>query len=107
MNTSITIQQIYTSKTSLEGEIVAVDFIFEGEKDGYVANIFASVNLNPADASSFIQLEDTTEEMVVGWIRDALGAKQAEYEAILDSRIESQKTPLISTEIPWKKENLI
>jgi hypothetical protein len=101
MNTEIKIQQIYTNNSRIDGEIVVVDVVIEGEKDGYSSNVFASVQLNPADAANFIQLKDTTEEVVVGWVRDALGAKIGEYEAIVNDRIESQKNPLISTPLPW------
>jgi len=107
MNTQIKIQQIYTNNSRIDGEIALAVFILEAEADGYNSSVYGEVKLNPADASHFIALNDTTEEMVAQWVKDALGDKVADYKRIAQERIDAQKNPLVSTKIPWEIEEII
>jgi hypothetical protein len=107
MNYEIKINQIFTSNTNLEGEIKIVAFIIEGTEDQFTASCYGEVKLNQADPNSFIDLNNTTEDNVVKWVKDALGDKLADYEHIVQERINAQKNPLVATPLPWVKKEVI
>jgi hypothetical protein len=107
MNYEIKINQIFTSNSNIEGEIKVVGFLVEGTEDQFTANCYGEVKLNPADPSNFIDLSNTTEDNVVQWVKDALGDKLADYERIVQERINAQKNPIVATPLPWVKEEVI
>jgi hypothetical protein len=107
MNYEIKINQIFTSNSKIEGEIAVALFIFEAESEGYKSSVYGEVKLNPADVNGFIELNDTTEDMVVSWVKDALGDKLSDYERIAQERIDAQKNPIVATALPWVKEEVI
>ena len=107
MNYEIKINQIFTSNSNIEGEISVVSFIIEGTEDQFIANCYGEIKLNPADPSNFIDLNNTTEDNVVKWVKDALGGKLADYERIVQERIDAQKNPIVATALPWVKEEEI
>jgi len=107
MNYEIKINQIFTSNSNIEGEISVVSFIIEGTEDQFTASCYGEVKLNPADPNNFIDLNNTTEDNVVQWVKDALGDKLANYERIVQERIDAQKNPLVATPLPWVKEGVI
>ena len=106
MNYKIKINQIFTSNSNIEGEISVVSFIIEGTEDQYTASCYGEIKLNPADPNSFINLNNTTEDNVVKWVKDALVDKLADYERIVQERIDAQKNPLVATALPWVKEEV-
>ncbi len=92
------------SDSVLKGEIVIVCFDIEGTKDGLSDYVYGEVKLNEASAENFIELKDTNEEMVVNWVKDALGpAGVAYYEGVISERIDSQKSKITSSPLPWVK----
>jgi hypothetical protein len=107
MNYEIKINQIFTSNSNIEGEISVVAFIIEGTEDQFTASCYGEIKLNPADPNSFINLNNTTEDNVVKWVKDALGDKLADYERIVQERINAQNNPLVATPLPWVKEEVI
>jgi hypothetical protein len=107
MTNTITIQKIFTRNEPIVGEIVNVGFIFTLSDESHSAGVYGEVRLNQADADNFIALNSTTEEMVVQWVKDALGDKLADYERIAQERIDAQKNPLVATSLPWVKEEVI
>lgn len=68
--------------------------------DFYSAGTYGSVGLNGEVTIAF---ENLTEEVVVGWVKQALGGteKAAEVEAALDSKISEKQTPTKATGLPW------
>ena len=54
------------------------------------------------EEEDIIPFEDLTEEIVIGWVEETLGAEKiAEMEASLVANIESQKNPPIVSGLPW------
>lgn len=107
MNYEIKINQIFTNNSNIEGEISLVEFIIHGSEDQYSASCFGEVKLNPANPDNFIDLNNTTKDSVIQWVKDALGDKLTEYEKIVQDRINAQKNPLIATPLPWAKEEIL
>lgn len=51
---------------------------------------------------SLIPFDDLTEDMVVGWVKEKLGAeKVAEVEAALQAQIDEQHAPSKASGTPW------
>ena len=106
MNYEIKINQIFTSQLE-EGLTKVVAFIIEGTEDQYTANCYGEIKVTPTDTCDCICKDCTTEENVVKWVKDALGDKLADYERIVQERIDAQKNPLVATALPWVKEEVI
>lgn len=53
---------------------------------------------------TFIPYEDLTEEIVIGWVKDEMGANQvAAYEAAVQGQIDAQVNPSTASGTPWSK----
>jgi hypothetical protein len=55
-----------------------------------------------APGESFVEWDDITEEMAVGWAKAALGDEQvSSIEAAIDAQIAEQATPTRGTGVSW------
>jgi hypothetical protein len=107
MNYEIKINQILTSNSNIEGEIKVVGFLVEGTEDQFVASCYGEVKVTPTENCDCVCKECTTEEEVIEWVKHSLGDKLADYERIVQERINAQKNPLVATALPWVKEEVI
>ena len=57
--------------------------------------------VNNPDQPDFIPYENLTEEIVLGWVYDALGDQKAEIEANLMTKVEKQLHPVTANGLPW------
>jgi len=66
----------------------------------YSAGAYGSVGLNGEVSVPF---ENLTEEVVVGWVKEALGGaeKVAEIEAALAAQIAEKQAPTKAAGVPW------
>lgn len=65
----------------------------------FSGSVYGSVGFS-GDLS--IAYEDLTEEVVVGWVKEALGAETVEaHEDAVAAQIEAQKNPVSATGLPW------
>ena len=72
------------------------------EVDGeYTASSYGTQSFTPdASADGYVAFDDLTEDMVIGWVKDAMDA--AEIEAGLTANIEAQKAPATLAGMPWQ-----
>jgi hypothetical protein len=85
--------------------------------DGFVFTAHYTVNANDGTYSSgaygsigfqrpenLIPFADLTEELVVGWVKEALGGdeKVAGIEAALQAQIDEQRAPSKAAGVPWQ-----
>lgn len=61
----------------------------------------ATTYANDPDQPGFIPYENLTEEIVLGWVYDALGDQKAEIEANLTAKVEKQLHPVTANGMPW------
>jgi hypothetical protein len=103
MNWKIT--QIKTLGNPETGTIVNASF---SVSDG-TSTIESDTNLLPANAETFVSLENKTEEQVVQWVKDAMDygvidknfSNVKNYERLVENKTkESQSQPQI-TPLPW------
>ena len=66
----------------------------------YSAGAYGSIGL---DGDVTVEFADLTEEVVVGWVKEALGGdeKVAEIEAALAAQIAEQQAPTKAAGLPW------
>ena len=66
----------------------------------YSAGAYGSVGLDGDVTTLF---ENLTEEVVVGWVKEALGGEEkvAEIQAALQNQIDLKITPVSAAGVPW------
>jgi len=66
----------------------------------YSAGAYGSVGLDGDVTTPF---ENLTEEVVVGWVKEALGGEEkvAEIQAALQNQIDTKITPVSAAGVPW------
>ena len=75
-----------------------------GTDGTYNATVYGSQSLSPYDGKTpFTPYADLTQEQVIGWVQDAMGAEQvAAINANIEQQIESQVNPTVVTpQLPW------
>jgi hypothetical protein len=91
------------SNNGMQNIVVTVCFDIDADEDGLKGFVQGDVKLLPPDAQSFTQLADVTEDQVIQWTKDALGADGvARFEGMAQQQIDNQKTPQPKTvPLPW------
>jgi len=92
-------------RTLPSGVVFKVHYIASITDNELIAETYDSliVSGNPND-SNFIPFDELTEDNVIQWIKDILGTEKIiEIKKNLLQQIESEKTPKISSGIPWVK----
>jgi len=86
-------------KPSFDGKTNVVETIhwrLNGVDGDYATSVYGSVGVTYTEGSPFTDYDSLTEEIVIEWLKDALGAEQvAEYEAGVNSQLEALKNPTV------------
>lgn len=71
--------------------------------DGHNAVIYGSQGVTLDPAAPFTAYADLTEDQVIGWLEDAMGAEKiAAMDAALDQQIADQiNPPVVVLPLPW------
>ena len=90
-------------RTTADGIVYTVHFTVAAANGTYSSSAYGSVPLAaPAEGDTVIPYADLTEEVVVGWTKDALGAEQIEaLEARLQTELDEQAAPTKASGLPW------
>ena len=69
----------------------------------YNATVYGTVGLTYTARSPFTPYANLTQQQVIGWVQDALGAERcAEITANLDAQIANQvNPPVVTPPLPW------
>jgi hypothetical protein len=82
-----------------DGLVTTVHWRANAIEDSYSATSYGSVGLTAGQ--SLIPFADLTKEVVIGWVKDKLGAETVTAtEESLTSQIESQKAPVSASGLP-------
>ena len=89
----------YTS----DGVVFTVHYTVNAEDGTYTSGAYGSIGLEKPDPENLIPYADLTEEMVIGWVKEALGGdeKVAEIEAALQAQLDEQHSPSKAAGVPW------
>jgi hypothetical protein len=67
----------------------------------YRAGAYGSIGLERPEGE-MIPFADLTEQLVVGWVKEKLGAEQVEaVETALQSQLDEQRQPTKAAGLPW------
>ena len=86
-------------KPSFDGKTNVVETIhwrLNGVDGDYATSVYGSQGVTYAEGSPFTDYDSLTEETVVEWLKDALGAEQvANYETSVNGQLEALKNPTV------------
>lgn len=100
-----TINAMYTMPTPEPDYVVNVLWTLTGDESGTVASMSGNSLMSSADTTNFIPYDQLTEQIVIGWVQEALGPDgvanceanvQGQIDSILNPPVVPQNTPL-----PW------
>lgn len=83
--------------------VFTVHWTLNGVDGAYVGSVYGSVGVTLDEGAAFTPYADLTQEQVIGWVQDALGAEQvAAYEANVAQQITNDKNPpVVTPPLPW------
>jgi hypothetical protein len=86
-------------KPSFDGKtnvVEAIHWRLNGIDGDYATSVYGSQGVNYEAGSPFIDYDSLTEEVVVQWLKDALGAEQvATYETNVETQLATLKNPSV------------
>lgn len=99
------VDQIHTLQQPNENYVVQVKWTLTGTKNGIVRVISDQAKIIADESTTFVPYANLTEEIIVEWVKAALGEQRIEdYKAALEKKISSAldlaQVPK-STSLPW------
>ena len=87
-------------RETADGFVFTAHYTVNAKDDTYNAGAYGSIGFErPKRLVAFSQL---TEQVVVGWVKEALGAdKVAQVEAALQDQLDQQRKPTKQAGVPW------
>ena len=88
-------------RETLDGFVFVAHYTVNAADDTYSAGAYGSIGFQRPD--NLIPFADLTEDVVVGWVKEALGGdeKVAEIEAALQQQLDQQHAPTTAPGVPW------
>ena len=88
-------------KPSFDGKTNVVETIhwrLNGVDGDYATSVYGSQGVTYEEDSPFTDYDNLTEEILVEWVKDALGEEQvATYETSVNNQLEALKNPTVVT----------
>lgn len=80
-----------------------VHWTLTGAESGYQSYLYGSQSVTLDSETPFTPFDDLTEEQVLGWVFDAMGAEQvASYEATAAAQVADLiNPPVVTPPLPW------
>ena len=84
-----------------DGYVFTAHYTVDANDGTYNAGAYGSVGFERPD--NLIPYADLTEEVVISWVKEALGGdeKVAEIEAALQEQLDQQRNPTKAAGVPW------
>jgi hypothetical protein len=87
-------------RETADGFVFTAHYTVDAKDDAYSAGAYGSIGFERPE--NLIPYADLTEDEVIGWVKDALGAdKVDEVEAALQNQIDQQRNPTQTAGVPW------
>ena len=88
-------------RETADGFVMTAHYTVTAEDGTYNSGAYGSLGFERPN--KLIPYADLTEDMVIGWVKDAFGAeKVAEIEAALQSQLDEQRAPSKAAGVPWQ-----
>lgn len=80
-----------------------VHWAVNGTNGTYTASIYGTQPLSYISGTPFISYDELTQDIVIGWTKDAMGVEQvASIEQNLDNQIANlANPPIVTPPLPW------
>lgn len=88
-------------RETADGFVFVCHYTIAANDGTYSSSAYGSVGFQRPD--NLIPYADLTEEIVIGWVKEALGGdeKVAEIEAALQEQLNQQHAPTKAAGVPW------
>ncbi len=89
-------------RETADGFVMTAHYTVAANDGTYSSSAYGSIGFERPD--TLIPYADLTEDMVIGWVKTALGGdeKIAEIEAALEAQIDEQRAPTKAQGTPWQ-----
>lgn len=91
------------SEDGFQNVVTCVHWVYGAVDGDYSASVYGSLGL-PAPGQPFVSFDDLTQQIVEGWVVEAMGQEQVDaMSASLAGNIENQKNPTgAALPPPWQ-----
>jgi hypothetical protein len=101
MTTTFTWHIANLERETADGFVMTAHYTVTAEDGTYSSGAYGSLGFERPD--KLIPFADLTEELVIGWVKDAFGAeKVTEIEAALQAQLDEQHHPSKASGTPWQ-----
>ena len=101
MATTFTWHIANMERETADGFVMTAHYTVTAEDGTYSSGAYGSLGFERPD--KLIPYADLTEQMVIGWVKDAFGAeKVTEIEAALQAQLDEQRHPSKASGMPWQ-----
>jgi len=86
-----------------DGFVIKVDWACSASSSNVKGAMYAGQTSyeNDLNKGNFIPYDDLTEDIVLGWVYEDLGAEKTTIETTLTAKVEAKKNPVSATGVPW------
>jgi hypothetical protein len=100
--TTVTWKIAQLERETSDGFVFVGHYTVDANDGTYSAGAYGSQGFERPAEDALIPFADLTEEIVVGWVQNALGdEKVAEVEAALQGQLDEQRNPTKAAGVPW------
>ena len=99
MATTYTWSIVNMERLTADNFVVVVHYNVSAVDDIYTAGTYGTTSYTQTPGETYIPYADLTQDIVVGWVQEALGKDTVE--ASLQGQIDAQKNPVQESGLPW------
>ena len=100
MATTYSWKVVNLERETADGFVYNAHYTVNAEDGTYSAGAYGSIGLERPD--NLIPFDDLTEEVVIGWVKEKLGAeKVTEVEDALQVQLDEKHAPTKAAGVPW------
>jgi hypothetical protein len=100
MSTTFTWNIANLEREVADGYVYTAHYTIDAKDDTYSAGAYGSIGFERPE--TLIPFADLTKELVVQWVKDALGTeKVTEIEVALQGQLDEQRNPTKAAGLPW------
>ena len=86
-------------RLTTDGFVVTVHYNVSASEDANNVSTYGTTSYTQTEGASYIPYENLTQDIVVGWVQEALGKDVVE--ASLQSQLDALKAPVQQSGLPW------
>lgn len=102
-NWNVVKMEAYPEKNGLSDVVFQIHWTLVGTDNTHKGTAYGSCGITLDESVTYTPYNELTQEQVVGWIKDNIGAEGiAYYEGIVATQIQNQiNPPVVTPPLPW------